>query len=108
MALEDRVLELEKDFAGIDHGRFERIEKQNDQIFDKINQLADSTARMDERMKDVETACSGNTININNMKEAEAMKQGGMNMLKWIIPVSIGLTGIIVGLITWGLDKIVH
>jgi len=108
MALEDRVLELEKDFAGIDHGRFERIEKQNEQIFIKINDLADSTSRMDERMEDVENACSGNTVDIKNMKEAEARKQGGMDMLKWIIPVSIAITGLLTGLLTWGLDKLIH
>jgi peptidoglycan hydrolase CwlO-like protein len=106
MELEERVLELEKDFAGIDHGRFERIEHQNEQIFSKINQVADSTARLDERMRTMEKSCSENEIAITNLQSDRDRKSGGLDILKWVIPVSIALTGIIVGLVTWGIDRL--
>ena len=108
MELEDRVLELEKDFAGIDHGRFERIEEQNKEIFSKVNKMVENTGRMDERLETVEKACGKHETDISGIKQDKAKQEGGFSMLKWIIPVSIAATGIIVSLLTWGVDKLMR
>jgi len=106
MTLEDRVLDLEKLYNGIDQGRFERIEKQNTEIFNRLNKLVENTGRMDERLNNVEKDCEKHSENIEVLHGIKSAQTGGIGVLKFIIPLSIAITGIIVSLITVGIDKL--
>jgi hypothetical protein len=106
MELEERVYNVENVVAGMDHGRFERIEDNIGKIFKRIDEYSTGQTRLQTEMMNVQTECGKHETSIETLQEARAKNEGGIGALKWIIPTAIAVTGILVAVITWSIDKL--
>jgi chromosome segregation ATPase len=106
MEYEERLRNVENVVAGMDHGRFERIEDSIGKIFRRIDEYSTGQTKLQTEMVNVQTECGKHETSIETLQEAKAKNEGGLGALKWIIPTAIAVTGILVAVITWIIDKI--
>jgi hypothetical protein len=108
MDTETRLYNLETQMGTLNHGRLDRIEETVNRMEGKIDTLIPLHAKLDTDVVNIKDNCEKFQTDIDWLKDKRYQDEGAKGMMKWLVPVSIALTGILVTIITYALDHAIH
>lgn len=108
MEIEARVTKLEDGYSTLNHGRLDRIELTINSIDQKLDTLIPLHAKLDADVSNIKAVCGNFRTDIDWLKDKRYQDEGAKGMMKWLIPVSITVSSIIVSIIVFIIDKVVR